>query len=42
MFVREPRKILVVLSTEEVADLPEAAHGPKYKAALAAAYGADL
>ena len=42
VFVREPRKIPVVLSTEEVADLLEAAPGPKYKAALAAGYGAGL
>ena len=42
VFVREPRKIPVVLSTEEVARLLEAAPGPKYKAALAAAYGAGL
>jgi integrase-like protein len=37
-FVREPRKIPVVLSSEEVARLLEAAPGPKYKAALSAAY----
>ena len=36
-FVREPRKIPVVLSPEEVARLLEAAPGPKYKAALSAA-----
>jgi len=41
-FVREPRKIPVVLSLEEVARLLEAASGPKYKAALSAAYGAGL
>ena len=41
-FVREPRKIPVVLSLEEVARLLEAAPGPKCKAALAAAYGAGL
>src|SRR5262249_20838106 len=41
-FVREPRKIPVVLSPEEVARLLEAAPGPKYKAALSAAYGAGL
>jgi integrase/recombinase XerD len=40
--VREPRKIPVVLSKEEVARLLEAAAGPKYKAALSAAYGAGL
>ena len=41
-FVREPRKIPVVLSPEEVARLLEAAAGPKYKAALSAAYAAGL
>jgi integrase/recombinase XerD len=41
-FVREPRKIPLVLSPEEVARLLEAAPGPKYKAALSAAYGAGL
>ena len=41
-FVREPRKLPVVLSPEEVARLLEAAPGPKYKAALGAAYGAGL
>jgi integrase/recombinase XerD len=41
-FVREPRKIPVVLSSEEVARLLEAAPGPKYKAALSAAYSAGL
>ena len=41
-FVAEPRKIPVVLSPEEVARLLEAAPGPKYKAAFAAAYGAGL
>jgi integrase/recombinase XerD len=39
-FVAEPRKIPVVLSPEEVARFLEAAPGPKYKAALGAAYGA--
>jgi site-specific recombinase XerD len=39
-FVREPRRIPVVLSPDEVARLLEAAPGPKYKAALSAAYGA--
>ena len=38
----EPRKIPVVLSPEEVARFLEAAPGPKYKAALSAAYGAGL
>src|ERR1700722_18624041 len=41
-FVREPRKIPIVLSPEEVARLLEAARGPKYKAALSAAYAAGL
>ena len=39
-FVREPRKIPTVLSEEEIVRLLEAAPGPKYKAAFAAAYGA--
>ena len=41
---REPRKLPVVLSPEEVARLLEAAPGPglKYKTALSAAYGAGL
>jgi len=41
-FVREPRKMQVVLSPEEVARLLEAAPGPKYRAALSAAYAAGL
>src|ERR1700752_2850431 len=41
-FVREPRRIPMVLSLEEIARLLEAAPGPKYKAALSAAYGAGL
>ena len=41
-FVREPRKIPMVLNPDEVARLLEAAPGPKYKAALSAAYGAGL
>jgi integrase/recombinase XerD len=41
-FVREPRKISAVLSSEEVVHLLEAAPGPKYKAALGVAYGAGL
>lgn len=43
-FVREPRKLPVVLSPEEVARLLECAPGPglKYKAALSVAYGAGL
>jgi integrase/recombinase XerD len=40
--VRQPRKLPAVLSPEEVALLLEAAPGPKYKAALATAYGAGL
>jgi len=41
-FVREPRKLPIVLSPEEVARLLEAAPGIKYKAALSVAYGAGL
>ncbi len=41
-FVAEPRKIPIVLSPEEVVRFLEAAPGPKYKAALSAAYGAGL
>ena len=41
-FVREPRKLPVVLSPEEVARFLDAAPGLKYKAALSAAYGAGL
>jgi site-specific recombinase XerD len=41
-FVREPRKIPMILSLEEMARLLEAAPGPKYKAAMSAAYGAGL
>src|SRR3989475_2366987 len=41
-FVREPHKIPVVLSPEEVARLLAAAPRPKYKAALSAAYAAGL
>ena len=41
-FVREPRRLPVVLSPEEVARLLEAAPGLKYKAALSVAYGAGL
>ena len=40
--VREPRKLPVVLSCEEVARLIEAAGKPKYQAALSVAYGAGL
>ena len=43
-FVREPRKLPVILSPEEVARLIDYAPGPglKYKAALSVAYGAGL
>jgi site-specific recombinase XerD len=41
-FVREPRKIPVILSPEEIGRLLEAAPGPKYKAAMSAAYSAGL
>jgi site-specific recombinase XerD len=41
-FVRQPRKLPVVLSPEEVARLLNAAPGLKYKAALSVAYGAGL
>src|SRR6476661_4712162 len=40
--VRMPRRLPPVLSVEEVALLLQAAPGPKYKAALATAYGAGL
>ena len=40
--VREPRKLPVVLSREEVARLIDAAGNPKYQAALSVAYGAGL
>lgn len=40
--IRQPRKLPLVLSVEEVARLLEAAPGPKYKAALGTAYGAGL
>ena len=40
--VREPRKVPVVLSPDEVARLLDAAPGPKYRAALSVAYGAGL
>ena len=40
--MREPRKLPVVLSPEEVARLLDAAPGLKYKAALSVAYGAGL
>jgi site-specific recombinase XerD len=41
-FVREPRKLPVVLSREEVARLIECAGNLKYQAALSVAYGAGL
>ncbi|HEY4041146.1 MAG TPA: site-specific integrase [Rhodopila sp.] len=41
-FVREPQKLPVVLSPQEVAHLLDAAPGLKYKAALSVAYGAGL
>ena len=41
-FVREPRKLPVVLSPEEVARLLDAAPGLKYRTALSVAYGAGL
>ncbi len=40
--VREPRRLPVVLSAEEVARLLDAAPGLKYRAALSVAYGAGL
>ena len=40
--VKQPQKLPVVLTTEEVLDLLEAAPGLKYKAALGVAYGAGL
>jgi integrase/recombinase XerD len=40
--VRQPRKLPVVLSKEEVLQLLEAAPGVKYEAALSVAYGARL
>ena len=41
-FVREPRKMPAVLSSDEVVHLLKATPGPKYKAALGVAYGAGL
>ena len=41
-FIREPRRLPVVLSPEEVARLLAAASGVKYKAALSIAYGTGL
>src|SRR6202035_2784982 len=40
--VRQPRRLPAVLSVAEVTLLLQAAPGPKYKAAFAAAYGAGL
>jgi site-specific recombinase XerD len=40
--VKQPQKLPVVLTTDEVLLLLEAAPGPKYKAALGVAYGAGL
>ena len=40
--MREPRRLPAVLSVDEVTLLLQAAPGPKYKAALATAYGAGL
>jgi integrase/recombinase XerD len=41
-FIREPRKLPIVLSPAEVARLLDAAPGLNYKAALSVAYGAGL
>src|SRR3954454_4370722 len=41
-FIREPRKLPVVLTPQEVARLLNAAPGLKYKAALSVTYGAGL
>jgi integrase/recombinase XerD len=41
-FVREPRRLPMVLSPQEVAGLLNAASGLKYKTALSLAYGAGL
>src|SRR5262249_61933812 len=40
--VREPRRLPVVLSPQEVTRLLDAAPGLKYRAALSASYGAGL
>jgi integrase/recombinase XerD len=40
--VKQPRKLPVVLTTDEVFTLIESAPGPKYKAALGVMYGAGL
>jgi site-specific recombinase XerD len=42
VLVRLPRRLPTVLSVEEVGRLPEAAPGPKYRAALGTAYGSGL
>jgi site-specific recombinase XerD len=41
-FIREPQRLPVVLSPDEVAALLRATAGPKYRAALSVAYGAGL
>ena len=41
-FIREPRKLPIVLSPEEVACLLDAVPSLKHKAALSVAYGAGL
>jgi integrase/recombinase XerD len=41
-FVREPRRVPIVMSPEEVVRFLEAEPGPKWKAALSAAYAAGL
>jgi site-specific recombinase XerD len=41
-FVHEPRRVPIVMSPDEVARFLESAPGPKWKAALSAAYGAGL
>ena len=41
-FIRQPRKLPVILSPEEVARVLEAVPGLKYRAALSVAYGAGL
>jgi site-specific recombinase XerD len=41
-FIREPQRLPVVLSPDEVAALLRATAGPRYRAALSVAYGAGL